>query len=108
MDPATGKWLASSANPRATMNWPATMISQDQNIAGPPRPMPTPKLPKDPVETLMKLNASAKFDEEPQRPAQLRLDAERLQVGIVLRRDLLLTGTRHDLLLLPPHLVVRD
>ena len=47
------------------MNWPATMISQVQNIIGPPRPMPTPKLPNDPVETLMKLNASAKFARNP-------------------------------------------
>ena len=27
--------------------------------------MPTPKLPKEPVETLMKLNAIAKFDRKP-------------------------------------------
>ena len=47
------------------MNWPATMISHVQNITGPPRPKPTPKLPNDPVETLMKLNASAKFARNP-------------------------------------------
>ncbi len=40
-------------------------------MTGPPRPKPTPKLPNDPVETLMKLNASAKFDEEAERPVQL-------------------------------------
>ena len=40
-------------------------IGQDQKKAGPPRPMPTPKLPYDPVDTLMKLNAIAKFDRKP-------------------------------------------
>ena len=50
------------------MNWPATMISQVQKMTGPPSPKPTPKLPNDPVETLMKLNARAKFDEEAERP----------------------------------------
>ena len=53
------------------MNWPTMTIGQVQKIAGPPRPMPTPKLPNDPVETLMKLNAIAKFDEEPERALQL-------------------------------------
>ena len=47
------------------MNCPATMISHVQNMIGPPRPKPTPKLPNDPVETLMKLNASAKFATNP-------------------------------------------
>ena len=28
--------------------------NHDQKKAGPPRPIPTPKLPKDPVDTLMK------------------------------------------------------
>ncbi len=41
------------------------MISQVQNMGGPPRPKPTPKLPNDPVETLMKLKASAKFARNP-------------------------------------------
>src|SRR3954453_11301194 len=40
-------------------------IGHDQKKAGPPRPMPTPKLPNEPVETLMKLNAIAKFDRKP-------------------------------------------
>src|SRR5215210_5511242 len=40
-------------------------IGQDQKNAGPPRPMPTPKLPNDPVDTLMKLNAIAKLDRNP-------------------------------------------
>src|SRR6187431_1746444 len=42
-----------------------TTIGHDQKNAGPPSPMPTPKLPNDPVETLMKLNAIAKFDRNP-------------------------------------------
>ena len=43
-----------------------TTTIHDQKIdAGPPRPMPTPKLPNDPVETLMKLKASAKFARNP-------------------------------------------
>src|SRR6476646_11337340 len=40
-------------------------IGHDQKNAGPPRPIPTPKLPNDPVETLMKLNAIAKFERKP-------------------------------------------
>src|SRR5512132_1232336 len=65
MDPATGKWLDSSANTSATRSWPMTTIGHDQKNAGPPSPMPTPKLPNDPVDTLMKLNAIAKFDRNP-------------------------------------------
>ena len=63
-------------------------IGQDQKNAGPPRPMPTPKLPNEPVETLMKLNAIAKLRQEPEGSPQLRLDAERSQVRVV-ARDLL-------------------
>lgn len=37
----------------------------DQKKAGPACPIPTPKLPYEPVETLMKLNAIAKFDRKP-------------------------------------------
>ena len=40
-------------------------MGQDQKKAGPPSPIPTPKLPNEPVETLMKLNAIAKFDRKP-------------------------------------------
>src|SRR5690349_18372447 len=40
-------------------------IGQDQKNAGPPRPIPRPKLPNEPVETLMKLNAIAKFERNP-------------------------------------------
>src|SRR4029079_17793840 len=65
MDPATGKWLASSAKTRATMNWPMITIGHDQKNAGPAWLRPTPKLPYVPVETLMKLNAIAKFDRKP-------------------------------------------
>ena len=60
--------------------------------SGRPRPRPTPKLPNDPVETLMKLNAIAKFDRNPSDPVQLGLDAERPQVRVVLRRDVLGTA----------------
>ena len=86
------------------------MTNQDQKIIGPPRPRPTPKLPNDPVVTLMKLNASAKFDEEPERPVQLRLDPQRAQVRVVARRDVLGCdrSVRHDLLLLPPRRGARD
>src|SRR5262245_15351100 len=65
MDPATGKWLASSANTRATTSWPRMTIGHDQKNAGPACPMPIEKLPYVPVETLMKLNAIAKFDRNP-------------------------------------------
>ncbi len=47
------------------MNWPPTMMNQVQNIIGPPRPRPYPKLPNEPVLTLMKLKASAKFAMNP-------------------------------------------
>src|SRR6185436_7061406 len=42
-----------------------TTIGHDQKNAGPPSAMPRPKLPNEPVETLMKLNAIAKFDRNP-------------------------------------------
>ena len=41
------------------------IINQVQKNTGPPMPMPKPKLPNEPVETLMKLNAMAKFDRKP-------------------------------------------
>ena len=37
-------------------------IGQDQKNAGPACPIPIEKLPYEPVETLMKLKAMAKFD----------------------------------------------
>ena len=79
------------------MNWPATMISQVQNMAGPPRPKPTPKLPNDPVETLMKLNASAKFARNPSDRFSCGLMPSDSQVRIVARRDVLgrFTLSRH-------------
>ena len=40
-------------------------IGHDQKNAGPAWLRPTPKLPYVPVETLMKLNAIAKFDRNP-------------------------------------------
>ena len=42
-----------------------TMSGHDQKKTGPLSPMPTPKLPKEPVETLMKLNAIAKLLRKP-------------------------------------------
>src|SRR5262245_132924 len=65
MDPATGKWLASSAKTSATISWPMMTIGQDQKNAGPAWLIPTPKWPYVPVETLRKLNAIAKFDRNP-------------------------------------------
>ena len=47
------------------MNWPMMTIGHDQKNAGPAWPMPIEKLPYEPVETLMKLNAIAKFDRKP-------------------------------------------
>ena len=41
------------------------MMNQVQNIAGPPSAMPTPKFPNEPVDTLIKANAIAKFDRKP-------------------------------------------
>jgi hypothetical protein len=40
-------------------------IGQAQKNAGPPRPIPIPKFPNEPVDTLMKLNAIAKLDRKP-------------------------------------------
>ena len=73
-------------------------IGHDQKNAGPPRPMPTPKLPNDPVETLMKLNAIAKFDRNPSVRLQLGLDAQRAQVRVVARRDVMgaAAWSRHE------------
>ncbi len=61
-------------------------IGHDQKKAGPPRPMPTPKLPNEPVETLMKLNAIAKFDRNPSVRLSSGLMPERAQVRVVARR----------------------
>ena len=47
------------------MNWPMITIGHDQKKAGPAWPMPIEKLPYDPVDTLMKLKAIAKFDRNP-------------------------------------------
>ena len=65
---------------------------------------PTPKLPNEPVETLMKLNAIAKLDRKPKRPPQLGFDAQRAKVGVVARRDLIWVRRYppRSLLLLPP------
>ena len=40
-------------------------IGHDQKNAGPACPMPIEKFPYEPVDTLMKLNAIAKFDRNP-------------------------------------------
>src|SRR6476661_5950528 len=47
------------------MNWPMMTIGHDQKNDGPACPMPIEKFPYDPVETLMKLNAIAKFERNP-------------------------------------------
>ena len=47
------------------MNWPMMTIGHDQKNAGPACPIPIEKLPYDPVETLMKLNAIAKLERNP-------------------------------------------
>ena len=74
-------------------------IGHVQKNAGPPRPMPTPKLPNDPVETLMKLNAIAKFDRNPRVRLSSGLMPERPQVGVVARGDVLVefAWSRHEL-----------
>ena len=71
------------------MIWPMMTIGHVQKNAGPPRPMPTPKLPNDPVETLMKLNAIAKFDRNPRVRFSSGLIPSDSQVRVVARRDVL-------------------
>ena len=73
-------------------------IGQAQKNAGPPRPMPTPKFPKVPVDTLMKAEGDREVRQEPEGPPQLRFDAQRSQMRVVARRDVLGAGTwsRHE------------
>ena len=53
MDPATGKWLDSSAKFRATNVWPMMTNTQAQMNGGPPTPMATACCVNEPVATLM-------------------------------------------------------
>ena len=53
MEPATGKWLASSAKFNATKLWPMMTMNQPQMKGGPPTPMATACCVNDPVATLM-------------------------------------------------------
>ena len=53
MEPATGKWLDSSAKFRATNVCPRMTSGQAQKTGGPPTPNATAWLVNVPVDTLM-------------------------------------------------------
>ena len=73
MDPATGKWLASSAKVEGDEELAddRRRTTTSKMAAGPPRPIPTPKLPNEPVETLMKAERDREVRQEAERALQL-------------------------------------